>query len=93
MSNSLANIVALEREKRRRRRAVPAWSPLPGPQTLAFASTADIIGYGGEPGGGKTDMLLGFAIRKQPFASTAVRSSFAASSRVCGRSLNAAARS
>jgi len=37
------------------------WSPLPGPQTLAYWSLADIVGYGGAAGGGKTDLLLGLA--------------------------------
>ena len=32
------------------------WSPLPGPQTMAYESEADIIGYGGAAGGGKTDL-------------------------------------
>lgn len=29
------------------------WRPLPGPQTLAAQSTADVIGFGGAAGGGK----------------------------------------
>lgn len=29
------------------------WRPLPGPQTMAFESDADVIGYGGAAGGGK----------------------------------------
>lgn len=37
------------------------WSPLPGPQTLALESAADIVGFGGAAGGGKTDLLLGMA--------------------------------
>lgn len=37
------------------------WSPLPGPQTLAYESQADILFYGGAAGGGKTDLLLGLA--------------------------------
>lgn len=37
------------------------WAPLPGPQTAAFLSQADILGYGGAAGGGKTDLLLGTA--------------------------------
>lgn len=37
------------------------WSPQPGPQTAAYNSKADIIGYGGAAGGGKTDLLLGMA--------------------------------
>lgn len=40
------------------------WSPLPGPQTLAFNSEADIIGYGGAGGGGKTDLAIGKALRR-----------------------------
>src|SRR5438128_3954926 len=40
------------------------WKPLPGPQTLAYHSTADILFYGGAAGGGKTDLLLGIALRE-----------------------------
>lgn len=40
----------------------PVWTPLPGPQTLAFQSEADIIGYGGAAGGGKTDLACGKAL-------------------------------
>lgn len=29
------------------------WRPLPGPQTMAYESTADVIGFGGSAGGGK----------------------------------------
>lgn len=35
------------------------WRPLPGPQSIAYESTADIIGYGGAAGGGKTDLACG----------------------------------
>lgn len=35
------------------------WRPQPGPQADAFHSQADIVGYGGAAGGGKTDLLLG----------------------------------
>lgn len=38
------------------------WTPLPGPQTDAVNSPADVIGYGGAAGGGKSDMLLGVAM-------------------------------
>jgi hypothetical protein len=38
------------------------WHPLPGPQTLALASTADIVGFGGAAGGGKTDLAIGLAL-------------------------------
>ncbi len=35
------------------------WLPLPGPQTQAYFSEADILLYGGEAGGSKTDSGLG----------------------------------
>lgn len=38
-----------------------AWSPQPGPQTLAYHSLADELYYGGSAGGGKSDLLLGLA--------------------------------
>lgn len=38
------------------------WIPSPGPQTAAYFSKADILLYGGEPGGGKTSLLLGLAL-------------------------------
>lgn len=38
------------------------WRPLPGPQTLAYESQADITGYGGAAGGGKTDLACGMAL-------------------------------
>lgn len=38
-----------------------AWVPNPGPQTEAYYSKADQLLYGGEVGGGKTDILLGLA--------------------------------
>lgn len=41
---------------------LPIWEPLTGPQTLAFESDADIIGYGGAAGGGKTDLAIGKAL-------------------------------
>jgi hypothetical protein len=47
----------------RRRRREP-WTPFPGPQKEAYESEADVIGYGGAGGGGKTDLQLGFAITK-----------------------------
>lgn len=38
---------------------VPAWMPLPGPQSDAYWSDADVIGYGGAAGGGKSDLVAG----------------------------------
>lgn len=40
------------------------WRPLPGPQALAYESDADIIGYGGAAGGGKTDLMCGKALTR-----------------------------
>lgn len=37
------------------------WIPNPGPQTEAYDCLADQLLYGGEAGGGKTDLLLGLA--------------------------------
>lgn len=37
------------------------WVPNPGPQTEAYYSKADCLLYGGEPGGGKSQLLLGLA--------------------------------
>jgi hypothetical protein len=38
------------------------WTPQPGAQSLAFHSPADELFYGGQPGGGKTDLILGLAL-------------------------------
>jgi hypothetical protein len=40
------------------------WRPLPGPQTLAYESEADVVGYGGAAGGGKTDLAVGKALTR-----------------------------
>lgn len=37
------------------------WIPNPGPQTEAYFSEADVLLYGGEPGGGKSQLILGLA--------------------------------
>lgn len=42
--------------------STPPWVPLPGPQTQAYESKADIVYYGGAAGGGKTDLLCGLAL-------------------------------
>lgn len=39
-----------------------AWVPNPGPQTEAYYSQADELFYGGQAGGGKSDLLLGLAL-------------------------------
>lgn len=38
------------------------WIPQPGPQTRAFYSPADELFYGGQAGGGKTDLILGLTV-------------------------------
>lgn len=40
------------------------WRPLPGPQAMAYESLADIVGYGGAAGGGKTDLACGKALTR-----------------------------
>ncbi len=52
-------LLLLLREKAAR---IPIWSPLAGPQRLAYDSAADIIGFGGAAGGGKTDLACGKAL-------------------------------
>lgn len=44
---------------------VQPWLPLPGPQTMAYYSEADIVGFGGAAGGGKTDLACGKTITRQ----------------------------
>lgn len=39
----------------------PIFKPNPGPQTMAFDSEADIIGFGGAAGGGKSFLISGIA--------------------------------
>jgi len=61
--------VMLEEAKReaaeRAERVAGAWQPDPGPQTNAFNSPADVIGYGGAAGGGKSDLLIGMCSTQQ----------------------------
>ena len=40
------------------------WMPLPGPQTMAYKSQADVVGYGGSAGGGKSDLAIGKALMR-----------------------------
>lgn len=40
------------------------WVPNPGPQTKAYYSEADELFYGGQAGGGKTDLLCGLALNE-----------------------------
>lgn len=41
------------------------WIPQVGPQQMALESPADIVFYGGQAGGGKTDLLLGASLTTQ----------------------------
>lgn len=38
------------------------WQPQPGSQSLAYHCPADELFYGGSPGGGKSDLILGLAL-------------------------------
>ncbi len=40
------------------------WVPNPGPQTDAYLSRADVILYGGQAGGGKTHLELGWGVNE-----------------------------
>ncbi|HEX5461895.1 MAG TPA: hypothetical protein VFX20_18165 [Steroidobacteraceae bacterium] len=60
------NRVSPKRRKEIEQEAIEAtasmkWIPNPGPQTEAYFSKADVLLFGGEPGGGKTELILGLA--------------------------------
>ena len=40
------------------------WIPNPGPQKMAYNSLADELFYGGQAGGGKSDLMMGLAIEE-----------------------------
>ncbi len=42
--------------------AAKKWVPNPGPQADAFYSKADVLLYGGQAAGGKSDLLIGLAL-------------------------------
>lgn len=42
----------------------PVWEPLSGPQRTAYESQADVVGFGGAAGGGKTDLVIGKALTR-----------------------------
>lgn len=41
---------------------IDRWTPNPGPQTMAYYSEADELFYGGQAGGGKTDLITGLSL-------------------------------
>ena len=61
--DDLALLTPAERREVERLCALaPLWLPLPGPQTMAFDSLADVVGFGGSAGGGKTDLAIGLGL-------------------------------
>lgn len=52
-------------ETRKASAPVVAWAPQPGPQTALLTCPADEILYGGARGGGKTDGLIGLAVKHE----------------------------
>jgi hypothetical protein len=63
-------IAGLSPENREKLTKIPAvagemqkpWRPLPGPQTKAYESEADLLLYGGAAGPGKSELLLGIGV-------------------------------
>ena len=56
-----------EEKKRAARKFVAVkrkWMPNEGPQAEAYFSEADVLLYGGEPGGGKSQLILGLAFNE-----------------------------
>lgn len=72
MASALDDIIArvrgLDDEDRRvlyegaQELAPDVWVPNPGPQTEAYFCEADELGYGGEAGGGKSDLVIGLSL-------------------------------
>lgn len=60
-----AKILELEQEALKITGASVDWFPNEGPQTEAYFCPADILLYGGQGGGGKSDLLLGLATTAQ----------------------------
>lgn len=78
MTATLADLQAIERlvealtpEQRKALVSMPAiksrlgkWRPNPGAQEQAYYSKADVLLYGGQPGGGKSQLILGLAFNE-----------------------------
>ncbi len=65
----LAKLAAADPEEKQRiaelaykQLGAPVWVPNVGPQSLAYDSLADELFYGGQAGGGKTDLGIGLAL-------------------------------
>lgn len=56
--------VAAEVKQKRDALGLGKWIPNVGPQADAYASKADVLLYGGEPGGGKSQLGLGLAFNE-----------------------------
>lgn len=54
----------VEAIKRKYLASRPKWVPNPGPQRDAYFSEADCLLFGGEPGGGKSQLILGLAFNE-----------------------------
>jgi hypothetical protein len=59
-----ANRHRYTRAKQTAAKAIKFWEPNAGRQTQAHESLADVTGYGGAAGGGKSDLLLGTAAKQ-----------------------------
>lgn len=65
---SVAQTITRKQEEAKRQdeatalRRASLWKPRNKAQEMAIASTADVIGFGGQAGGGKSDMLIGTAL-------------------------------
>lgn len=55
-------ILMMEHYQRQRKTIEVDWRPRSEPQQLALESEADVLLFGGQAGGGKTDILLGSAV-------------------------------
>jgi len=71
LDDILAKIKAMGEDERNKVKATAAeatkgvvFVPSPGPQTMAYLSQADVLLYGGSPGGGKTALECGLALNE-----------------------------
>ena len=62
LSDYLASLSAAELEAIDDLLRTELWVPITAPQQVAAASGAQVLGYGGAAGGGKSDLMLGLAL-------------------------------